>query len=125
MSPEEAKGWVDILLPVLGLSGLGGVVVAIFGSKKAKHEEPEKVAPTIGSAGMQALGGALIAESQVDRLTGALTAVALAQTAYSEQRRRDASDETRMAEALVSLGHSIVDELRELRRALRHLRPED
>ena len=129
MSPDEVKPYIDMLGGLLGAGGLGAIILAYIGVHKARAEKsepakPEPERPSIGSAGMQAIGGALIAESQVDRLTAALTAVALAMTATSEQKRHDAGDERRMAEAAINLGHSFIDELRDLRRALRDLRPD-
>lgn len=101
MSPEEAKGWVDILVPIIGAGGLGGIVLAIVGAKKASSEKPAEERPSIGNAGMVQIAGMMASEhfgmQLLERLQGLNEGLrALARAKEDEARAiREAAEDRR------------------------------
>jgi hypothetical protein len=68
---EDLKGYTDLLVSLVGTGGIGAAVLAFLGYLKSRAERPASLppdSPTIGPAGMQAIGGALAAGHHMDEL---------------------------------------------------------
>lgn len=130
MSPEEVKGYADIVVGVLTACGFSSIVLAVIGAKKAQKEiAKEDDRPSVGMAGMTALGNILASDSHVTMLSTSITKMAEVQREASEKRHAEsvlvlASDEQnraasrRLVEELENIGRKLqrLDETLERRR---------
>lgn len=99
LPPEQLKGYADIVVSLLGVGGVGAVLLAVIGIKKASTENPPP--PAVPSSSMQHLAGMLVGEhfgmQLLERLNGVgenLKALARAQE-DNTRAIREAADERR------------------------------
>jgi hypothetical protein len=63
LSPDQIKGYTDIVVSLVGAGGVGALLLAVIGMKKATTETPPPPpAPNVGGAGMAQIGGMLAGE---------------------------------------------------------------
>ena len=122
MSPEEIKGYADIVVGVLTASGFSAIVLAIIGAKKA-HQEKAKDddRPSVGMAGMAAIGGVLASEGQVTLLASSITKMAEAYEEASEARHTEAALQRASDEQNRAVVRRLVEELENIGRKLQRL----
>lgn len=115
MSPDEVKQYADIVVAVMSAGGVTSILLAIIGAKKSKREDKEDDdRPSIGAAGMNAIGGMLATEGHLTRLIASIEALAFTHTTASERHRNE-------ADADRAIARRMVEELSELNGTLRKL----
>src|SRR5206468_10750978 len=62
LSPDQLKGYADIAVSLLGAGGLGAIVLAAIGIKKATGERPAEDRPSIGHPGLVGIAGMVAGE---------------------------------------------------------------
>jgi hypothetical protein len=122
MSPEDVKGYADIVISVLTACGFSSIVLAYIGMKKAKKDVAEvDDRPSIGMAGMQQLGGVLASDGQVLQLATAITTMAAAYTKASEERHLEAERERASEQENRAALRRLTEEIENVGKRLRSL----
>lgn len=122
MSPEEIKAYVDIVVAFVSASGVSSIILAIIGAKKKTREDKaEDEKPSIGMAGMNALGSLLASENHLARLIQSIEALTLAYTTASERSRHEAEVQSRSMEDSRAVNRRFVEQLEDLNSTLKRL----
>ncbi|QUS39573.1 hypothetical protein RPMA_12540 [Tardiphaga alba] len=109
------EGW-GAIAAIIGGGGISGILIAIFGylsaARGGRKGEPERAAGVAGISALMADSGSINGLTlSIDRLALSADKVALI-TIENRQEMKEASSR------LIKLGNDMVDEVRELRRAV-------
>lgn len=119
MAPE-VKEYADYLTALIGASGIGGVVIAIFGWMAARNSHVEPEAATVGAKGVAQIGALILDDAVGNQAVAAIDRLTLALTSAVTTRTEEIAQAKKRGEELHDDMRDLTGELRELARRIGH-----